>query len=401
VGNSGRMEQLIYTYENIINNFESRFERDLSIDWEDRLIGLTGARGVGKTSYLINHIIKNLSETQKPLYISMDDINFSTMNLVECAEAWVQRGGTHLFIDEIHKYPNWSQELKNIYDRYRKLKVVFTGSSLLHIQSGKADLSRRAVVYTMNGLSLREFIQIQTGLIFPKIELTELLKNHVGMAREIVSKIPPIAHYIEYLKYGYYPFFLESKNTYAQKLLNTITLMLETDLPYLRNVDVKYIHKLKKLVHLVSHALPYQPNVSKIAGDLEVSRNTIMLYLHYLEEAKLFNLLQSKASSEANLAKPEKVYLHHPNLMYAIGKNTIQEGTVRESFFYNQVGNIHKVTASPYADFLVNEEYTFEIGGKGKGKKQIKDVPKSYIAADNVEIGTGNVIPLWLFGFLY
>lgn len=395
------MEDLIATHEEILKNFESRFERTLDIDWNDRLIGLTGARGVGKTSYLINYIIKNLSTEANPLYISMDDIQVSTMSLVECADNWVKRGGTHLFIDEVHKYPNWSQELKNMYDRYRKLKVVFTGSSLLHIQSGKADLSRRAVVYTMNGLSLREFIQIQTGMVFPKIELTDLLKNHPKIAREIVAKIHPIAHYHEYIKYGYYPFYLESKNTYAQKLLSTITLMLETDLPYLRHVDVKYIHKLKKLVYLVSHALPYQPNVSKLSGDLEVARNTIMLYLNYLEEAKLFNLLQSKSSSEATLGKPEKVYLHHPNLMYAITKNTVQEGTVRESFFFNQVGNVHKITASPQADFLVNEKYTFEIGGKNKTRKQLKEVFDGYVAADNLEIGSGKTIPLWMFGFLY
>jgi hypothetical protein len=395
------MEDLIATHESILRNFESRFERTLDIDWNDRLIGLTGARGVGKTSFLINHIIKNLSTEAKPLYISMDDIQVSTRTLVECADNWIKQGGTHLFIDEIHKYPNWSQELKNIYDRYRKLKVIFTGSSLLHIQSGKADLSRRAVVYTMNGLSLREFIQIQTGLEFPKIQLEDLLKNHTKIAREIAAKILPIAHYQEYLRYGYYPFYLESTNSYAQKLLNTITLMLETDLPYLRHVDVKYIHKLKKLVYLVSHALPYQPNVSKLSGDLEVARNTIMLYLNYLEEAKLFNLLQSKSSSEANLGKPEKVYLHHPNLMYAITKNTVQDGTVRESFFFNQVANVHKVTASQHADFLVNEKYTFEIGGKNKTRKQLKAVFDGYIAADNLEVGSGKTIPLWLFGFLY
>ena len=395
------MNELIATHEDILKNFQSRFERTMDIDWNDRLIGLTGARGVGKTSFLINHIIKNLAGKNKALYISMDDIHLSTMKLVECADNWVKQGGTHLFIDEIHKYPNWSQELKNIYDRYRQLKVVFTGSSLLHIQSGKADLSRRAVVYVMNGLSLREFIQIQTGKKFPVIELEDLLKNHTEIAREISSKIHPIAHYIEYVKYGYYPFFLESTKTYSQKLLNTITLMLETDLPYMRNVDVKYIHKLKKLVYLVSHTLPYQPNVSKIAGDLEVSRNTVMLYLNYLEDAKLFNLLQSKSSSEANLAKPEKVYLHHPNLMYAIGKNSILEGTVRESFFYNQVANVHKVNASQHADFFVNDTYTFEIGGKNKTKKQIKEIPNSFVAADNIEIGNGKMIPLWLFGFLY
>ena len=395
------MEDLIATHESILRNFESRFERTLDIDWNDRLIGLTGARGVGKTSFLINHIIKNLSAEAKPLYISMDDIQVSTRTLVECADNWIKQGGTHLFIDEIHKYPNWSQELKNIYDRYRKLKVIFTGSSLLHIQSGKADLSRRAVVYTMNGLSLREFIQIQTGLEFPKIELEDLLKNHTKIAREIAANILPIAHYQEYLRYGYYPFYLESTNSYAQKLLNTITLMLETDLPYLRHVDVKYIHKLKKLVYLVSHALPYQPNVSKLSGDLEVARNTIMLYLNYLEEAKLFNLLQSKSSREANLGKPEKVYLHHPNLMYAIGKNTVQDGTVRESFFYNQVANVHKINASLQADFLVNEKYTFEIGGKNKTRKQLKTVFDGYIAADNLEVGSSKNIPLWLFGFLY
>lgn len=395
------MEALLDTHERIVRNFESRFNREMNIDWNDRLIGLTGARGVGKTSYLLNHLIHNLSENSKPLYVSMDDINFSTMSLVECADHWVKRGGTHLFIDEIHKYPNWSQELKNIYDRYAKLKVIFTGSSLLHIHSGKADLSRRAVIYVMNGLSLREFINIQTGLNFPKVELRELLLRHQEIAREIVSKITPLEHFDNYNKYGYYPFFLESVNSYPQKLQSTINLMLESDLPYLRHVDVKYIHKLKKLLFLVAHALPYQPNVSKIAGDLDVSRNTIMLYLGYLEEAKLFNMLQSKSSSEANLAKPEKVYLHHPNLMYAIGKSAVQTGTVRESFFFNQVANVYSVTASPQSDFLVENEFTFEIGGASKSRKQLKGLNEAYVAADNLEVGSEKTIPLWLFGFLY
>ena len=395
------MEALIETHERIVKNFKSRFDRDLNIDWNDRLIGLTGARGVGKTSYLINHLCHKLPKGSKPLYVSMDDIYFSNMTMIECADHWIKRGGTHLFIDEIHKYPNWSQELKNIYDRYFNLKVIFTGSSLLHINSGNADLSRRAVIYVMNGLSLREFINIQTGFNFPKIELRELLKNHQEFARKIVSEITPLAYFDEYLKYGYYPYYLESTNSYPQKLQSTINLMLEIDLPYLRHVDVKYIHKLKKLLFLVAHALPYQPNVSKIAGDLDVSRNTIMLYLNYLEEAKLFNLLQSKSSSEANLAKPEKVYLHHPNLMYAIGKTAIQMGTVRESFFFNQVANVYNVTASQNADFLVDNEFTFEIGGKSKSKKQIKGIPESYVAADNIEYGSEKQIPLWLFGFLY
>ncbi len=395
------MQSLLESHELRLRNYVSRFERVMDIDWNDRLIGLTGARGVGKTTYLLHYMTTKLTKNTKSLYVSLDDIVFSEMNIVTCADEWVKLGGTHLFIDEIHKYENWSQELKNIYDRYPQLKVVFTGSSLLHILNGKADLSRRAVVYTMNGLSFREFLNIQTKQELPVFTLQDILQNHQEISREITRKVLPLAHFSDYLKYGYYPYYLESTQSYSQKLMNTITLMLEIDLPYLRNVEVRYIHKLKKLLSLVANALPYQPNVSKLAGDLEVSRNTIMLYLTYLEEAKLFNLLQSKASSEANLAKPEKVYLHHPNLMYAISRSAPEIGTMRESFFYNQVGNVHKITASKIADFLVEEEYIFEVGGKSKSRKQLKQQTDAYVAADNIEFGNEKQIPLWLFGFLY
>lgn len=395
------MEELIENYERILQNFESRFNRSLDIDWNDRLIGLVGARGVGKTSYFLNHLKTQLPEGSKSLYISMDDISFTVNSLIEVADNWVKRGGTHLCIDEIHKYPNWSQELKNIYDRYTKLKVMFTGSSLLHINSGQADLSRRAVVYHMNGLSLREFIATQTGIEFPKVSLRELLQNHQAIARKVNAKIRPLEHYDNYIKFGYYPYFLESTQSYHQKLRSTINLMLEVDLPYLRHVEIKYIHKLKKLLFLVANALPYQPNVSKLSGDLEVARNTIMLYLNYLQDAKLFNLLNAKSNSESNLAKPEKVYLHHPNLMYAIGSSVVQSGTVRESFFFNQVGNVYEVSASPQSDFLVENEFTFEIGGLNKGRKQLKGLSEAYVAADNLEIGSEKTIPLWMFGFLY
>jgi predicted AAA+ superfamily ATPase len=317
------------------------------------------------------------------------------------ADEWVKRNGTHLFIDEIHKYENWSQELKNIYDRYRKLKVVFTGSSVLHTQSGNADLSRRAVVYNMNGLSFREFLNIETGNNFEALTLEEIINNHLEISNQIVSKVKPLANFDNYLKYGYYPYYLESEKTYQKKLLNTINLMIEFDLPYLRNVDVKYIHKLKKLLYIVSQTVPFQPNVSKLAADMEVSRNTVMLYLNYLEESKILNLLHSKASSNAMLAKPEKVYLHHPNLLYAINRNNVNKGTARESFFYNQVSNVHKVSYTKIGDFLIDEKYIFEIGGKSKTKKQIKNVEKSYIATDMIEYGDLNKIPLWLFGFLY
>jgi uncharacterized protein len=395
------MELLIEAHNRQIEQLEIRFRRDLSIDWNDRLIGLTGARGVGKTTFLLTYIKEQLNNSPKALYASMDDFYFSNATLLQLADEWVKRGGTHLFVDEIHKYLNWSQELKNIYDKYKKLKVIFTGSSVLHIQSGNADLSRRAVVYNMEGLSFREYINIETGNSFERISLTELLKNHEAICREIVSKIKPIAYFDNYLKHGYYPYYLESSATYHRKLLNTINLMLEVDLPYLRHVEVKYVHKLKKLLYLLAQSAPFQPNVSQLAGDMEVSRNTVMLYLNYLEESKLLNLLRSKASSDAMLAKPEKVYLHHPNLLHAIGNVAVNKGSERETFFYNQVNNVCKVAYTTSGDFLVEGKYTFEIGGKTKGKKQIKEIKNSYIAADMLEYGFDNKIPLWLFGFLY
>lgn len=395
------METLLEAHNRQITQLEIRFRRDLNIDWNDRLIGLTGARGVGKTTFLLTHIKEFLNNSPKALYASMDDFYFTNTSLLQLADEWVKRGGSHLFIDEIHKYTNWSQELKNIYDRYKKLKVVFTGSSVLHIQSGNADLSRRAVVYNMEGLSFREYLNIEANTNFKKITLLELLKNHEAICREIVSNIKPLEHFDNYLKHGYYPYYLESTSTYHRKLLNTINLMLEVDLPYLRHVEVKYIHKLKKLLYLLAQSAPFQPNVSQLATDMEVSRNTVMLYLNYLEESKLLNLLRSKASSDAMLAKPEKVYLHHSNLLHAIGNLVVNKGNERETFFYNQLNNVYKVAYTTAGDFLVEGKYTFEIGGKTKSKKQIKEIKNSYIAADMLEYGFDNKIPLWLFGFLY
>lgn len=394
------LEAFIEHHSQIVSGHVSLFERKLDIDWNDRLIGITGARGVGKTSFILNHY-KNHLLHEKALYISMDDLWFSDNHLLDVADAWYKTGGTHLLIDEIHKYPNWSQELKNIYDRYKKLKVIFTGSSVLHIYSGNADLSRRAVLYTLNGLSFREFLNIESEHSFPILKLEDILENHASICKEICEKVKPFAYFKDYLEYGYYPFYLESKSTYHRKLMNTINIMLEADLPYLRHVEVKYIHKIKKLLYLLSQSVPFQPNVSKLAGMMEVSRNTIMLYLNYLEECKLVNLLHSDASGDAILAKPEKVYLHHPNLLYTLSPGNTNAGTLRESFFYNQVNNTEKVKFAKKGDFTVNNRLVFEVGGKDKNFDQIKEIPNSYIAADDIEYGFGHKIPLWLFGFLY
>lgn len=395
------MNILKESHHRLISQLKPGISRHLDIDWNDRLIGITGARGVGKTTYLLQYIKRTLNNSPQALYASLDDFYFSNSSLLQLADEWTKLGGTHLFLDEIHKYPNWSQELKNIYDRYQDLKVIFTGSSVLHIHSGNADLSRRAVVYTMNGLSFREFLNIESGEYFDKISLSELLGDHESICREIVRQVKPLAFFDDYLTFGYYPYYLESKISYHRKLLSTISLMLEIDLPYLRHVEVRYIHKLKKLLFLLARSSPYQPNVSKLAGDIEVSRNTVMLYLNYLEESKLLNLLKSEESGDNLLAKPEKVYLHHPNLLHAIAPEQVNKGTERETFFYNQVNNVHKVSYTPSGDFQVDERYTFEIGGKSKDRRQIKLAKEGYVVADMLEYGSGEKIPLWLFGFLY
>lgn len=395
------METLLETHREYLNNYESLFDRFIDIDWNDRLIGLTGARGVGKTTYLFNHIKNELDAKSKALYVSLDDIYFTNHRLVDFADQWVKMGGTHLFLDEIHKYQNWSMELKNINDRFKKLHVVFTGSSLLDVLTGQADLSRRSVVHTLNGLSFREFLEIETLEKFPILSLEEILENHEQLSAEIVKKVKPFAYFRDYLQHGYYPFYLESKKSYNRKLMNTLTLMIEVDLPYQRNVDVRYIHKLKKLITHIAHTVPLQPNITKLAGDIETSRQTVIHYLKFLGESKIINLLHSKESSDSHLAKPNKIYLHHPNIMYTINPKSVNEGTLRESFFYNQVANVHKVISSPASDFLVDDLYTFEVGGKSKKKKQIKGISDAYIVADNIEYGHDNTIPLWLFGFLY
>lgn len=395
------MNNLIETHNNLIEGLNNIYKRHLNIDWNDKLIGITGARGVGKTTFLISHIKDSLKSSDKALYISLDDLYFSKNNLLDTTDEWVKRGGTHLFLDEVHKYENWSQELKNIYDRYKNLKVIFTGSSALHLYRGSADLSRRAVLYNMNGFSFREYLNVITKKDFRVYSLDEILSNHENICKEIISKVKPFEYFDDYLKYGYYPFFMESTITYNKKLLNTINLILEIDLPHIKNVDVKYIHKLKKLLYIVATSVPYQPNISKLSSEIEVARNTIMLYLNYLEDSKILSLLHTHSEGDSYLSKPEKVYLHHPNLMYAINGNNINLGTVRETFFLNQLKNIYPVSFSKSGDFIIDNKNIFEVGGKNKNFKQLKDVPNSFVAADMIELGFGNKIPLWLFGFLY
>jgi len=397
------MEQLILRYRLSLANLKTSFRRKLmdKIQWKERLIGIKGARGVGKTTFCLQYIKEVYGLDTACLYVSMDDVAFPFESLLELAEAFTMRGGTHLFIDEIHKYPNWIAELKNIYDQYPQLQIVFTGSSVLQLDNSVADLSRRAVMYIMNGLSFREFLEIETGKNFQSYSLNEILSAHETIAFEIISRIKPLKYFNDYLRYGYYPYYLQNTETYAIKLSQLINQVIETDLPQLARIEFEQISKLKRFLFLLSQYVPFKPNVTKLGETMQLSRQTITNYLHLLAKAGLLKLVYSEQHKLSSLAKPEKLFLQHPNYYYALGGENINVGSIRETFFVNQLCVNELVENSSIGDFLVNRKFLFEIGGKSKRYNQIAGEINSYIVVDETEIGLANKIPLWLFGFLY
>jgi uncharacterized protein len=396
------MDFLPVIHQQYLRNLKSSFKRDLlhQIDWTNRMIGITGARGVGKTTLLLQHINQVFGYSKNVLYLTMDHIQLSGLSILDIAAYHSANGGTHLFIDEIHKSNNWSGELKTIYDLYPGLNVVFTSSLILEIYKGQADLSRRVVMYDMNGLSFREFLQIETGIDLDVFSLDNVLTNHVEMAHHILDLgIKPIKHFKQYLEYGHYPFYLEN-SAYPIKLLNIINLTLEIDLVSIKNVEPASIPKLKKLIHLLATSVPFQPNISKLAGNVEITRNTLLQYLQYLSQAKILNMLQDSGSSYSYIAKPEKIFLHNTNLMSCLQPNKVNIGSARETFFVNALFTTYQINTTSQGDFLVSDTFRFEIGGHSKTTKQVAGLADSYIMVDDVEIGSKNKIPLWLFGFL-
>lgn len=371
------------------------------IDWSNRLIAVKGARGVGKTTLILQYLREHFRNDETALYISLDDIYFSANSLSDLADTFYKGGGKILFLDEVHKYRGWSREIKNIYDSYSALKIVFTSSSILQIHKGFADLSRRVVTYDLLGLSFREFLEINGAMKHVPLTLQEIIDLHKEIENDIARQIRPLEHFRNYLRYGYYPFFLENIDSYLNKLLSAINLTLEYDLPSAQTIEFSNIFKLKKLLYFIATSAPYKPNISKLAEQIQASRSTIILYLDHLWNGKILNLINSVSGGTGYLTKPEKIYLQNTNLMYALAPETVDKGNLRETFFLNQVGHNHVVTLSDKADFLVNDKFTFEIGGKNKSRKQILDIQNSYIASDDIEYGFGNKIPLWLFGFLY
>jgi len=399
-----KMEKLIEYSNKRIAATDTGYLRFLHeiIDWNNRLIAITGARGVGKTTFLLQHIKMNLfHRPDEVIFVNADDLHFAKSTLIEFADEFVKRGGKYLFIDEVHKYKNWSTEIKNIYDYFSELNIVITGSSALDIFKSAADLSRRTMTYKMPGLSFREFIALSEGIQLSKLALSDILNNHLQISTDIAGKIKPIKLFREYLRYGYYPFFKESVESFPIKLKQAVNQVLESDLPAIVHIDYNSIFSLRKLLSIITEIVPFKPNISKLSQQVEVSRETLVRYLNHLNNADLLLLLQSSIKGMSRMNKPEKVYLHNPNLMFALTEKEVNIGTLRELFFYNQLQHGHNVLSSNAGDFIVDQKFTFEIGGKNKGAGQIKMVKDSFLAIDDIEIGTGNKIPLWLFGMLY
>ena len=389
------MERLIEQFRKHIDCTDTGFLRYLhgKIEWNNRLTAIVGPRGVGKTTMLLQQIKLNHS-FDDTLYISADDFYFSENRLFDLASYFNKNGGKYLFIDEIHKYAPWSKELKMMYDNLPDLNVVFTGSSILDIFHGTDDLSRRVLVYYLQGLSFREYLCMTQCIETPAYSLEEIIANKVDVSE--IDK--PLLHFRNYLREGYYPFYKEPG--FLHRLNSIINITLETDIPYFANMNVATSKKLKQLLYIISQSVPFKPNFTKIAESIGLHRNQVADYLHYMERAGIINQLKSVTEGVRLLGKVEKVYLENTNLIYAVGEGSPNIGNIRETFFMNQMKLNHVVRSSEISDFEIDGS-VFEIGGKTKTGKQIKSIENAFIVKDDIEYGYMNTIPLWTFGFNY
>ena len=398
------MEQLQAQHLRLLSHMDMQHQRSLmdEINWNARLIGIRGARGVGKTTIMLQHIKETYGlNPTAALYASLDHLYFSRHSLLDLAEEFYNQGGQCLYLDEVHKYEGWSREIKNIYDGFPELKVVFTGSSLLNILNAEADLSRRCVSYDMQGLSFREYLLFKEGLSFPAIALEDILTHPLEAAKTVLAECRPLQHFLKYLQEGYYPFFLQQDIDYLTQVQKVVSLILEIELPQLRQVDVGNVRKLRSLLAILSSGVPFAVDISKMAQMAELNRNTILAYLSHLHRAKLINLLYSDKMNLKRMQKPDKIYVENTNLLLALALSQVEVGTQRETFLVNQLAYKHQVEYGKQADFLIDRKYTIEVGGQNKDGKQIAGTPNAFIAADGIEYAFGNKLPLWLFGFLY
>ena len=402
--NESRIEEIIRVFNRRLTATPTEFHRYLfyEIDWEDKLIGMKGPRGCGKTTLLLQHIKQSFhgQELEKVLYVSLDNIWFADNKILDLVDFHYNHGGTHIFIDEIHYEPKWQTMLKNMSDNYPGMYIVYTGSSMLEIDAHEGDLSRRQVMYEMRGMSFREYLEYEGVVKHERLTLEQLMDNHVEIAMDICSRTNVLGCFNKYLREGYYPFYKAVRQGFDSRLLATVNQVIESDYPQIDDVTVATIRKTKKMLMVLSECVPQLPNMSQLYRELETDRNNGLKMLRALERGGLLLLLGSKAKSINQLSRPDKIYINNPTLMYALSPRA-DIGSVRETFFMNQLSQSHELSYPKAGDFLVDGRYLFEVGGKGKTFSQIKDIPDSYLAVDDTEIGRGARIPLWLFGMLY
>jgi len=396
------MENLLEFQENILRQIKNDFRRYLhnQINWKHRMIGIKGPRGAGKTTLMLQHLKYDLGLPPEALYITADHNWFYNHTLFDVANDWYKQGGKILFIDEVHKYPKWSVELKNIYDGLPEMQVVFSASSALDIYRGETDLSRRVMTYLLAGLSFREFLIFTRGISFEAVSIGDINNNHQSLSRMITENFRPLPAFRKYLEVGYLPIIVEGEDTYLMKLKQVINTIVDIDLAYIASYNSGTAIKVKKLLGVIAESVPFKPNIASLARKLDLSRDSIYQYIYQLKDARLINTLSSEGKGVSTLQKPDKIFLENSNLAFAL-KEKPDIGNVRETFVLNQLLNAGSFVSSPDEGDFIADGLTIEVGGKGKNKNQVKHLDNYLIAADNIETGSGNKAPVWLFGFLY
>ncbi len=397
------MQDLFSLSDQLIREVSAKFKRYLfhEINWNNRLIGIKGARGTGKTTLLLQWLKQKRLPSNKGVYLSLDDMYFTNHSLLDTGNDFYRKGGKIMLLDEVHKYPEWAREIKNLYDRYSDLQIIFTGSSIIDISRQEADLSRRAMMYELQGLSYREFLKMSGYLDVEAIPMELILKNQQDIRDIFPPDFRPLEHFDDYLSNGYYPFFSEDKTGYPLRLRQLVRQIVESDMAEIKGFDIRNAKKMLQLIYIIAQQVPFKPNIVNLSQKSRIHRNSILNYLYFLEEARLIRLLHPSGKSIATLQKPEKIFLNNSNLLYAIAETSPSKGTVRETFFLNQVFVLHRVNQPKNTDFEVNGKFWFEIGGAGKSSKQIKGSPNAFVVKDSLEYPAGNALPLWIFGFLY
>ncbi len=371
------------------------------IDWSNRLIGIKGARGTGKTTMLLQWLKEQCLPADKAAYFSLDDLFFTTHSLADVIDTFYKNGGKTVVLDEVHKYKEWSRVIKNAYDFYPDLQLIFTGSSIIDISKQEGDLSRRVVMYELHGLSYREYLVLKHGISLNKVAFEDIISSSQNYIRQLPIDFRPLSYFKEYLEFGYYPFVLENKNSFHQKINQLVRTIVEYDMSEIEGFDIRNAKKMLQLITVIAQQVPLKPNISALSHKTGIHRNTLLNYLYYLEQAKLINLLNSNGNSVSILQKPDKIFINNTSLLFALSHDNANVGTIRETFFLSQFLNKKQLISLPIkGDFMV-QNYIFEIGGKNKTNKQIDGLPNSFLVKDDIESAQLNQLPLWLFGMMY